>query len=245
MFQTFGLERQIASVVNADIGSFETAEKEGRVIAEGFLYTLPDRDALLAKLLQLVTPGGLVIISFNDRYGCLLEITKQVLLARVCQLSGVEDIQSEASLDLARQLYAEDFARLNSSRSFEAWWKDTLVNPFVSSSYLWSYPELLSLIEEANGEFYSSSPCWAAVDDYQWYKVVHSADERHAVFLEQWSKNFPYFVTGLPASATENLPVSTAVVQAVDQWIAHLSEFIETAANHRQYSELGTLAYPR
>src|SRR5258708_38256004 len=72
LFARFGLTRQIVRLANETFESFQTDQQFDLVIAEGFLYTLPNRQQLLAKLAKLVSPGGLLVISFNDRYGCLM-----------------------------------------------------------------------------------------------------------------------------------------------------------------------------
>lgn len=238
LFRQYDLEQQISLIVNEDIDTFRDNNKYDLVIAEGFLYTLPNRDDLLQKLIRLMTPGGLVIISFNDRYGCLLEITRQLLLARICSLNGIQDIQSEASLALAKRLYADDFGKLSSSRSFEVWWKDTLVNPFVSFSYLWSYPELFSLLEIADAEFYSSSPSWSTIEQHRWYKSLSTAKERRSALLENWAKEFPYFLTGIPLAQLQHAAPSNRLLAQIESWISQLSSFLQTGC------DIGKLTYP-
>jgi hypothetical protein len=112
---------------------------------EGFLFTLPNRDQLVVKMASLLMPGGLGVISFNDRYGGLMEFTKKLVLWHACRLSN-EDIHSNGSLKLAKTFFNDEFMKLNASRTFYAWWKDTMVSPFVASQFLWSFKEIF--------------PCW-------------------------------------------------------------------------------------
>ena len=226
LFKQFNLEHRISRLVHSGIDDFEPDGKYDVVIAEGFLYTLPNRDELLLKLADLLAPGGLAIITLNDKYGGLLELTKQVLLRRVCQLSGVEDIHSEACLALAKRLFYEDFRALNASRPFEAWWKDALVNDRVTDfTSLWSFPELIPLVDKAGCEFYSSSPRWAGQDNLSWYKNVPDREEHHVRLMESWGKFLPYFLTGLPVGLNAEQGPSQEVVNSVTDLVSGLASY--------------------
>ncbi len=208
--------------------SFESKKLYGLVLAEGFLYTLSNRDEVVRKIGSLLAPGGLAVISFNDRYGSLLEITKRMILWRACQLAKLDDVHSEASLELARRLFQEDFAKLNASRPFEVWWKDVLVSPFWASVYLWSYPELLPLVEDVDCEFYSSSPKWVSIDHFTWYKNVLDRKIRHQGILDNWSRIFPFFLTGLPPSNEGMEAATSEVVDSVAELMAQIAGYTTT-----------------
>jgi len=198
LFKHFKLEQQIVALVQQGMDEFVSESQYDLVIAEGFVGALPDRDQLVEKMVDLLVPGGLGIISFNDRYGGLLEMVRRLILWRACQMAGISDPDSQASLELARRIYGEDFANLHASRPFEAWWKDGLVSPFISWEYLWSYPELLPLIEKTGCDFYSASPKWDSPDHFEWYKKVPDGGQRHATILDEWSAALPYLISGLP-----------------------------------------------
>lgn len=230
LFGHYGLEDRIMALSADDIRQFRSDSLYDLVIAEGFLYTLPNRDELLQKLCKLLAPGGRAIISFNDRYGMLMEATKQMLLSRTCQLTGVDDALSNASLELARRLYGADYTRLNASRPFETWWKDTLVNPFVHSAYLWSYPELLALVEKEGAEFCSCSPQWVLMDRHTWYKNVLDRAQRQHQLLEDWSTALPFFLTGKrPPDGSGS--ASSKVIRAVSDLVAQISEYTDRACS--------------
>ena len=196
-FRQFGLEERIVELVQEDIDSFESESQYDVVLAEGFLGTLPNRVKLVQKLCDFLAPGGLGVISFNDRYGGLLEMVRKLVLRRACELGGIDDFRSHESLELARRLYGRDYAEISTSRPFEAWWADDLVTQFTAWVYLWSYQELVPLIENAGCEFYSSSPQWARLDHFEWYKNVDGREERHERLLDEWAGMLPYFLTGL------------------------------------------------
>ncbi len=226
LFQDFGLEERISALVHSDIEAFTSDRLYDVILAEGFLFTLPDRDEMVQKISQLLNPRGFTVISFNDRYGLLLEMTRRAILWRCYQLANINDEHSDEALTIAKQLYEEDFSRLNASRPFAAWWKDVLVNPFLTSSYFWSYSDLIDLGKSCNLEFYSSSPKWDEIDSFKWYKNVLSSESRCTILLDRWRQFFPFFLTGLPpATGGIELPASWEVVESVSQFVDRLSEF--------------------
>ena len=239
LFKQYGFEKRIEALLPDTMQSFETETRYDVVVAEGFLFTLPNREELLQKICKLLAPGGRGIVSFNDRYGMLLESTKRMLLRRACQLTGIDDAHSEASLELAIRLFGQDYAQLNASRPFEAWWKDSLVSPFLGFAYLWSHPEILPLIETAGGEFHSCSPQWLFVDHFNWYKNLLDACNRHQEILDNWAATFPYFLTGLCPLGGGFEIATSEVVDSVSEFIARISEY--TIASN---SSITGLVYP-
>ena len=104
-----------------DLQEFLTDEKFDVVVAEGFVASIPNRDDMVRKLAGLLAAGGTCIITFGDRHGALMEITKALLLYRLCEIDNI-DPDSESGLEIARELFADDFSRLKASRHFDAWW---------------------------------------------------------------------------------------------------------------------------
>lgn len=231
-FKEFGFEERIVALLHEDIDSFRPEVLYDFVLAEGFLCTLPNRDEMIIKIGSLLNPGGMAVVSFNDRYGGFLEMTKRMLLWRACQIASIDDVHSEASLELARRIYGQDFAELNASRPFDIWWKDVLVNPFLVSKYFWSYPELLSLVEKAGCEFYSSSPKWTSIDNFRWYKDVLDRNSRNQFILNDWSRLFSFFLTGFYPLDCEIEPPTIGVVDSVSELLAQISKFTSNSNSH-------------
>src|SRR5580658_537724 len=225
LFVRFGVDAQIERIHSAGIEEFDDTRRFELVIAEGFLYTLPFRDAMLRKVASLVRPGCFGVISYNDRCGGLLEYLRRVYLFRACELSGVADTQSDACLQLARDLFASDFARLGLTRSFDAWWRDTLVNPFCRSEHTWSLPELLALLADVGCEFHSSSPAWFTGDRHRWYKRTAATGERTAAVLAGWKGCLAYFLTGLNPEGRPTPPPGEQVISDVHALVQQLSDF--------------------
>jgi SAM-dependent methyltransferase len=225
IFQEFGFQERIVELVQADIDSFESETDYDVILAEGFLYTLPNRDELLLKISQLLKPGGFAVIAFGDRCSLLLEMTRRMILWRAYQLQGIDNVHSKAALNLAKRFYEEDFAQLNASRPFEVWWKDTMVCPFLKSAYHWSYPEILSMVERADCEFYSSSPQWESINHFNWYKNILDKNSRHSQLLENLTRVFPFFLTGLSPSNCEWQPVPAEVIDSVVDLVAKMADY--------------------
>ena len=226
LFDKFGFSAQIAALAHEEINSFESPTLYDVVVAEGFLCTLPDREAMVQKISDLLVPGGLAVFSFNDRYGTLLENVKRMILWRACELEGIGDVYGQ-SLDMAKRIFWEDYQKLNASRPFEAWWGDGLLNPLFDT--LWSYHEIVPLIENAGCEFYSSSPVWAAVNHFSWYKNVPETVDLHARLLADWERYFPFFLTGFPPVNREQEPpprdVIGTVADLVDRTVRYTCKF--------------------
>jgi SAM-dependent methyltransferase len=241
LFGRFGLTERIKEIRQKGVDTFEATTQYDLAVAEGFLYTLPNRDAMLGKIADLLNPGGIGIISFNDRYGGLIEFTKKMVLRRACELASIET-NGDSSLDMARDLFGDDFARLGASRPFEAWWKDTLVNPFVSSQFLWSYDEILQTIEKHECVLYSTSPVWTSFKNYKWYKDTTSFNEIHKEFMLDWRRAFPYFLTGIAPAGREVPPASDEVVESVKKLVDLMSAYSVSSVNDE--IRLENIRYP-
>lgn len=225
LFNQFNLAERVAKLVQTGIESFETEDRYSLVLAEGFLYTLPNRNEMVQKIGHLLRPGGLAVIAFIDRFGSLIELTRRLILWRVYQLASISEVDGSTALELAKRLYAHDFAQLKASRPFEAWWQDNLVSPFLVDAHLWSYQELLPVIEQAGGELHAVSPQWASMDHFTWYKVVSSPRQRHQHFLAEWAKFLPFFLTGLVSETPYKETASAEVVEAIIDLIHQISTY--------------------
>jgi len=225
LFRLFKLESSIRALHQDSIESFPEGDVYDVVIAEGYLNVLNTRERMVEKIGRLLVPGGIGIISFDDRYGSLIELVKRCLLWRACQLRGIENIFSPKSLDIAVQLFGDDFGSIKASRKMESWWKDQLVSPFFRLPYLWTYRELLPLIESAGCVYYSSSPKWTTTDHFQWYKNVMPIGRKHAQILNSWNEHLPFFLTGRQNDAQIPSHSPDDAVRALDHLIEQISTF--------------------
>ncbi len=236
LFKKFGFENNVLSIEQIDLEGFKSEKKYDLVLAEGFLFTLSNRNEMLKKVCSFLTKGGLAVTSFEDKYGSLIELTKRMILKRACELEKV-DFLSKESLKLAEQLFLEDFKKINKSRPFEVWWKDSLVTPFFGFRYLWSYPEILQLLEKEGCEFYSSSPKWASVNHFTWYKNALNKDASYSKVIDNWKEVFHYFLTGLPPS-NETEPATSELIDSVSELILQVSTYTTG------FGSINSVAYP-
>ncbi len=226
LFRDFGLQDRIEAFHQAEIGTFQSRDVFDLVIAEGFLCTLVDRDPMLAKAASFLKPGGLGVMSFNDRYGGLLEMLKRAVLFRTYGLAGVADVQSEPALAMAAGLFQEDFQRLNASRSFATWWRDTMVVPVYADRFLWSYRELLPLLEACGCEARATSPVWSTAGHYEWYKNVPGP--AGPALLDEWKLHLFYFLSGLrPERVERSAPAPEAAIGDAAALVRALSALAE------------------
>lgn len=225
-FERRGLQRAIETVSTESLQHFSIDRKFDFVIAEGFLYTLPDRREMLLKICALLEIGGFGIISFNDRFGVLIEFIRKLIFVRSCAQEGIADQLSDAALAIARQCFHADFSRLNASRPFEVWARDVLASPLIDDYALWTYQELLPILDEAGCEVHATSPAWFLADHFQWYKNVPSCAERHAGILDGWRRCFSWFLTGRRAGEPLGERVPDAVTSASSELITAISSYM-------------------
>jgi len=235
LFKNFGFEKQM-TLEATGINDFKSNKLYDIVIAEGFLFSLPDRNKMIKKISGFLKSNGLGIISFIDRYGSLLEFTKKIILTRICELSR-KKIESKASLEFAVKLFKQDFDKLNASRNFRMWWQELMCSPSEKYSNLWSYPELISILEKSKCGFYSCSPKWDISNNFLWYKNIPEKNIRHKKILDNWKQNFTFFLTGLPPNK-EDKPASLKTINSVQKLLKNISEYIEG-------SSLKQVSYPK
>ena len=231
LFKRYGQHERIIALEDTGITDFESQKRYDLVVCEGFLYTLENRDELLAKICRLIAPGGYGVVSFNDRCGMCIEYIKRLVNWRTCQAAGLQDVHGSEALEWAQRLFGEDFAALNASRPFEAWWKDTMVNPFISEKFFWSYQDILPVLEEGGCGYLSTSPKWSSVDHFSWYKNVTPPEELHRGLLDDWSKNFLFFLTGTRVSNPEQIGATRDVLDEVSRLIHQISVFTADIGN--------------
>ena len=227
LFSQFGLESCLVDLIPRRVDNFETSNRYDLVVAEGFINHLADRDEAARKITRLVAPGGRAVISFDCLYGHFLEMTRKLVFWKACRVAGIDDGHCDAALEMARRLYLDDFSRISTSRPFEAWWQDVLLNPFVSWSCLWNYGELLEIVEDEGGEFLSSSPRWSTTDDFTWHKDVLNVKTRHRALLDEWALCFSYFLTGLRPVPGHGERAGPEVIDAVSELIRLITDYVE------------------
>jgi len=191
LFDYFEIKQRIRSKFFQPFEEYNTPENFSMITAEGFLFTLANRDQLLRKICSLLAKGGIAVVSFPDRFGSFFEFIKKTVLWRVYQISKIDDIHSLAALDLAHQLFLKNFETLSSTRNFETWWMDCLVSPFLTWNDCWAYDEILQIVSSENCIFHASTPRIYEPPHLTWYKQVQSPEEQlQAVLTSYGSRKF-------------------------------------------------------
>jgi 2-polyprenyl-3-methyl-5-hydroxy-6-metoxy-1,4-benzoquinol methylase len=177
-FSHQGLRGRIRGLLTAGIEDFEADDKTFHLVtAEGFLFTLAERDAALRKICTLIRPGGLGILSFPERFGSFFEFLKKAALWRAYQLAGISDVHGAQALALAEDLLGPAHAGLPNPRPFAVWWEDCMVSPFLTWDHCWDYGEILGVISGARCRYHASSPRMHEADARAWYKETQTPEE--------------------------------------------------------------------
>ena len=180
---------ELAALHLATVESFLTSEKFDIVIAEGFLLALPDRKAVLKKILTF--GQGLTIVTYSCMYGNFFESLKRYIFA-ICHLNNPSaDESNTKKMDIAKELFYDDFMKLGSARTFESWALDILMNPAGNSSILDDFEDLYQYFSDLNMEIKGCSPNWDMRNHQRWYKDISS----HSV-IEEWRNNLSFIITG-------------------------------------------------
>ena len=224
LFRSHNKEESISKLLPLGIDEFRSTVKYDIVIAEGFLNALKNRDEALRNICRLVKEGGFGIITEDDRYGCFVECLRQLTLKRICELSEV-DYHSEESLKIAIHLFGEEYDKLNTTRPIRTWWKDAIVSPFNTGEFLWSFLDVITILEEENCEFWSSSPSWSSIDSFQWYKNHVATRDRHNALKKNFETILPYILTGICEDLGKFAP-------ATNTMISNFAKFVNAAAKY-------------
>ncbi len=177
--------------------SFKTKKKFDIIIAEGFLNTLEKRNLYFKKISRLLSPGGLLIINYDDIYGGFFEYLKSYTLIKLCKKTNIKS-DSKESLNLAKTLFKNEFDKLSKSRSFTAWWKDQLINPYAAKT--WSLIDLIKIANSQKLICNSTSPIFYNTNFFKWYKDANLKDfkyiNQNKLYTEAWKRNFLNFFIG-------------------------------------------------
>jgi hypothetical protein len=235
LFNSFHLNNSIDSINHQSIETFNVQKKYDIAIAEGYLNILSTRDDMLKKLCDLLVPGGIGIISFDDTIGSFIELVKRAIIWRACELKGVKNIQSVESLNVAKEFFLEDFGKISTSRNFESWWRDQLISPFYCLPYLWSYKHIIPLIEKGGCEIHATSPTWTFDNHFTWYKDLLSQTDHHTNLLKATNYMLPFFISGIPYFPNYIDTNESYDIQPVDHFIQEISDYTSTFPSKKDF----------
>ena len=218
-FQRFGLERNLEALSQDDVLEFRSDRRFDAIIAEGFIYTLPDDHAWLARFAELLRPGGRFLISYYERSGALIELTlKVVLVAARAALGG----ESEA---LAERFFGPKWASIGHTRRFESWVMDVLENPFVR---LGSFYDAARLCRNAAEHGFAVSASWPAYQDkleVYWHKRHRDPAELLEAGVDHIDRSRLSFLLGSKAYIVDGS--AAAVRERIDALLAAVDRQID------------------
>ena len=224
-FKKINCSKSLKRVIDSDVSKFYTKKKFDFVVAEGFLNTLEKRNKLFLKLTKFMKKKSILILNYDDIFGGIFELLKSYILLTLCEKLNY-DRYSENSLTLAKKLFENEFKKINTSRSFYAWWLDQLVNPYASKT--WSINDLIRLADKNKLTLYSTSPVFFDGNNLKWYKDISNytsvSKKNNNLFYNSWKKNFLSIIFGSEEKKNSNL--KTNQIQRIEKFSKEICKFI-------------------
>tara|TARA_B100001248_G_scaffold261943_1_gene255140 strand:+ start:1370 stop:2533 length:1164 start_codon:yes stop_codon:yes gene_type:complete len=224
-FKKINCSKSLKRVIDSDVSKFYTKKKFDFVVAEGFLNTLEKRNKLFLKLTKFMKKKSILILNYDDIFGGIFELLKSYILLTLCEKLNY-DRYSENSLTLAKKLFENEFKKINTSRSFYAWWLDQLVNPYASKT--WSINDLIKLADKNKLTLYSTSPVFFDGNNLKWYKDISNyrsvSKKNNNLFYNSWKKNFLSIIFGSEEKKNSNL--KTNQIQRIEKFSKEICKFI-------------------
>ena len=183
-FKRYNLIYQLEDLDQIDIAGMSRTwtclPENDFVIAEGFIYTVPI-DVWLPLFARLLRPGGMVLISYYERYGGFIELFTKRIYNRVLELTGLPGIE------VAHKLFDNKWALIKHTRTFNQWFLDVLEDPFVSEEYFLEAEALCQAFDAAGFSLYSSWPQYRSPEPY-WHKLPEQPGSRAEWIKSQHNK---------------------------------------------------------
>ena len=136
------------------------------------------------------------------------------------------DRYSENSLLLSKNLFEKEFNKINTSRSFYAWWLDQLVNPYAAKT--WSIKDLIKIADKHKLTLYSTSPIFFDGNNLKWYKDLKSysasSKKNNSLFYKSWRNNFLSVIFGREEKKISNLDKNKII--KIKKFSIEISKFI-------------------
>lgn len=194
-FAEFGVSDRIETVHRGVLENFRSERRFDVVFAEGFVHFLEDHTAAVRRLTSFADDEGFVVLSDIDPAGTFIEYMKKCYLEAACETLGLRS--DEQRLEMARLLFAPEFARINHSRGFDSWAKDMVLNPLYRPRYFLSLPEILAALPQ-DVFLYSSWPNYLDLDDLIWHKNIRDAASMRRAASRGYYARAPHFLHSIP-----------------------------------------------
>lgn len=204
LFEQRALSSAIRTCATAMIQDVTLSEEYDAIIAEGFLYTLPERKKVINAFLRALKPYGVLFISTLDPIGCFAEFFKKAVFVSCCR--QIRAATLEARLTIAAELFKEDYQAIPHSRPFESWVKDNFLNPTFDIRSLWGIKQIIEDTRVSRLRVYSSWPRLVHALDMAWYKKVDSYEAEMRKVLDAYTRRATCFFHGKTLEDGSALP---------------------------------------
>lgn len=218
---------KMPTIINQFVDDFKFDGGCDLIIAENFLHSLPNRFDIVKKLLK--HSRSIVIVTYSCGYGYFFEALKRFIHRSLCISAGVVD--DDSKMQLARELFSKDFSLLNTSRTFESWVLDIILNPCQKASTLDSFDDYHRIASESGFEIYGMSPKWDNRNDKAWYKNVSSEN-----LINEWKRSLSFIITGDSGALLNDGDIQ--ICKRLTPMFLDFSSEVESSANLDQIYEL-------
>lgn len=167
LFERHGIEKERWRLFKGTFEDFRPQNGYDVIIAEGFIPSLPNRDVVIAKMAELVNPGGVVVVTCSDDTGYFFDILKRLIGHHLVKSKGITEFDGKVKL-LCRAFESHLKSLKFASRLTEDWIKDQFFTPYLSSKFF----SIADCVEEFGEGFTPLGTSPSMFTDYTWYKDV-------------------------------------------------------------------------
>ena len=223
-FDHFKFTHAIQSITQADIDGYTNDKQFDFIVAEGFVHSIKPDKNWLSKLSTLLSPSGLVLISYTNTYGAFMELLYS-LIAKF--IKNQSNSTSEYNSRL-KALFKKKWHSIKHTRSFESWQMDVIDSPYNSHLHYTINPEkLLKTAHQYGFTLHSSWPNYKNKNDIYWHKNLKTEKEKLALAIEQIQKDQLSFFLGEQTNyALDHKKLNTellALLKIMSAWKKDLS----------------------
>jgi len=178
--------------IKKDFKKIKFKKKFDLVCAIGWFFLENDYNKALKKIINITNHKGIIVLSYPDIYGSMLEILKKAIVLKL-KNSGMNDGDV---LKYSKKIFFDSFSKLKNSRKFDVWFKDCILSPFLQTKYLIDFEKLIKFFNKRNFEYYSSIPRIHQFDKMSWYKNTLKKNVFSKDVMSQYKKNKYQFMFG-------------------------------------------------
>ncbi|MBT89692.1 MAG: hypothetical protein CMN79_04295 [Spirochaetales bacterium] len=149
------------------IEEFNTEKKYDVILAEGFIPILYNRSEVISKIVDLVKPGGIVVVTCMDDLSFFFEVLKRTIGHRLLQKKKIESFEKRVEI-LCNAFSSHLKSLKSSSRLLEDWVTDIFLTPPIIGKIL----SIAECVEEFGNQFMILGTSPSMFTDYSWYKDV-------------------------------------------------------------------------